>query len=165
MIRRPPGSTRTDPLFPYTTLFRSPCRFRSAESKGLPRRDGQAQCVARRPTAGRARRRTRPGRNASRRRPCPFPSHAFILSPPGSVEMHLARIEPGTGRSHSAFSQFFRIGERLAPTPVALLSPEGIDVGTAGSRQNGSRRRAAGAGVIALAFLRSEEHTSELQSL
>src|SRR3546814_14167840 len=23
MIRRPPGSTRTDPLFPYTTLFRS----------------------------------------------------------------------------------------------------------------------------------------------
>src|SRR3546814_5538250 len=24
MIRPPPGSTRTDPLFPYTTLFRSP---------------------------------------------------------------------------------------------------------------------------------------------
>src|SRR3546814_21200378 len=23
MIRRPPSSTRTDPLFPYTTLFRS----------------------------------------------------------------------------------------------------------------------------------------------
>src|SRR3546814_6601941 len=26
MIRRPPRSTRTDPLFPYTTLFRSPDR-------------------------------------------------------------------------------------------------------------------------------------------
>src|SRR3546814_15352726 len=26
MIRRPPGSTRTDTLFPYTTLFRS-CRL------------------------------------------------------------------------------------------------------------------------------------------
>src|SRR3546814_7282251 len=26
MIRRPPRSTRTDPLFPYTTLFRSPHR-------------------------------------------------------------------------------------------------------------------------------------------
>src|SRR3546814_4152330 len=25
MIRRPPISTRTDTLFPYTTLFRSPC--------------------------------------------------------------------------------------------------------------------------------------------
>src|SRR3546814_20555239 len=26
MIRRPPGPTRTDTLFPYTTLFRSPAR-------------------------------------------------------------------------------------------------------------------------------------------
>src|SRR3546814_4025435 len=26
MIRRPPGSTRTDTLFPYTTLFRSEVR-------------------------------------------------------------------------------------------------------------------------------------------
>src|SRR3546814_3932575 len=26
MIRRPPRSTRTDTLFPYTTLFRSYCR-------------------------------------------------------------------------------------------------------------------------------------------
>src|SRR3546814_2143385 len=26
MIRRPPRSTRTDTLFPYTTLFRSVCR-------------------------------------------------------------------------------------------------------------------------------------------
>src|SRR3546814_1357295 len=29
MIRRPPRSTRTDTLFPYTTLFRSRCRPRS----------------------------------------------------------------------------------------------------------------------------------------
>src|SRR3546814_6096497 len=28
MIRRPPRSTRTDTLFPYTTLFRSPRRHR-----------------------------------------------------------------------------------------------------------------------------------------
>src|SRR3546814_1614623 len=27
MIRRPPRSTRTDTLFPYTTLFRSPVRW------------------------------------------------------------------------------------------------------------------------------------------
>src|SRR3546814_2615801 len=26
MTRRPPRSTRTDTLFPYTTLFRSPCQ-------------------------------------------------------------------------------------------------------------------------------------------
>src|SRR3546814_19496934 len=28
MLRRPPRSTRTDPLFPYTTLFRSVSRLR-----------------------------------------------------------------------------------------------------------------------------------------
>src|SRR3546814_15611953 len=32
MIRRPPRSTRTDTLFPYTTLFRSPYPF------GFPRK-------------------------------------------------------------------------------------------------------------------------------
>src|SRR3546814_8687569 len=40
MIRRPPGSTRTDTLFPYTTLFRS---------EGMAGRDGAEggakQCV------------------------------------------------------------------------------------------------------------------------
>src|SRR3546814_20179884 len=30
MIRRPPRSTRTDTLFPYTTRFRSPARRRAA---------------------------------------------------------------------------------------------------------------------------------------
>src|SRR3546814_1278033 len=34
MIRRPPRSTRTDTLFPYTTLFRSPLR------KGAVRQSG-----------------------------------------------------------------------------------------------------------------------------
>src|SRR3546814_9030497 len=35
MIRRPPVSTRTDTLFPYTTLFRSgpPARFRPLRSR------------------------------------------------------------------------------------------------------------------------------------
>src|SRR3546814_16009487 len=32
MIRRPPRSTRTDTLFPYTTLFRSPCRSAMPET-------------------------------------------------------------------------------------------------------------------------------------
>src|SRR3546814_12209387 len=55
MIRRPPRSTRTDPLFPYTTLFRSipiskdgfPFIARSAgESLGKPRfHDGPAAGV------------------------------------------------------------------------------------------------------------------------
>src|SRR3546814_3561696 len=34
MIRRPPRSTRTDTLFPYTTLFRSPERSMPASGTG-----------------------------------------------------------------------------------------------------------------------------------
>src|SRR3546814_498033 len=41
MIRRPPRSTRTDTLFPYTTLFRSVDGSLAAEF-GLHRDDGQA---------------------------------------------------------------------------------------------------------------------------
>src|SRR3546814_3550186 len=51
MIRRPPRSTRTDTLFPYTTLFRS------------VQRDGRG---AGHPGCGRARRQ-------SRRQPAPLP--------------------------------------------------------------------------------------------
>src|SRR3546814_7251386 len=47
MIRRPPRSTRTDTLFPYTTLFRSgqegDGRGRSAEQE---QRDGQFRAAA-----------------------------------------------------------------------------------------------------------------------
>src|SRR3546814_2724948 len=36
MIRRPPRSTRTDTLFPYTTLFRSGSRCPRADRRGSP---------------------------------------------------------------------------------------------------------------------------------
>src|SRR3546814_1052266 len=39
MIRRPPGSTRTDTLFPYTTLFRSTVVCGSAMAYTWRRRD------------------------------------------------------------------------------------------------------------------------------
>src|SRR3546814_15731077 len=47
MIRRPPRSTRTDTLFPYTTLFRSP-RFHvgKGEPGRLEIRDGLAELLA-----------------------------------------------------------------------------------------------------------------------
>src|SRR3546814_13856886 len=38
MIRRPPRSTRTDPLFPYTTLFRSDRPIPASGSRGAARR-------------------------------------------------------------------------------------------------------------------------------
>src|SRR3546814_9526067 len=36
MIRRPPRSTRTDTLFPYTTLFRSSRHYRKSEKSEHP---------------------------------------------------------------------------------------------------------------------------------
>src|SRR3546814_13471116 len=44
MIRRPPGTTRTDTLFPYTTLFRS--------SLGHRMRVRALQCASWAPSAG-----------------------------------------------------------------------------------------------------------------
>src|SRR3546814_961378 len=57
MIRRPPRSTRTDTLFPYTTLFRS-CRLRLA-----PQRDGHDWLASGSPLA--AERWTRHGQSSA----------------------------------------------------------------------------------------------------
>src|SRR3546814_4293755 len=47
MIRRPPRSTRTDTLFPYTTLFRSPsCRSR-ATTAARPRHEARSASAPR----------------------------------------------------------------------------------------------------------------------
>src|SRR3546814_1522486 len=50
MIRLPPRSTRTDTLFPYTSLFRSQARRGRAESEtrgARPRDQGRADCLDR----------------------------------------------------------------------------------------------------------------------
>src|SRR3546814_9405116 len=44
MIRRPPRSTRTDTLFPYTTLFRSTLRGLSREGSSPPLRRRIVSC-------------------------------------------------------------------------------------------------------------------------
>src|SRR3546814_11983540 len=44
MIRRPPRSTRTDTLFPYTTLFRSQfVREQVNEAKGMPSKEAMVR--------------------------------------------------------------------------------------------------------------------------
>src|SRR3546814_6583585 len=73
MIRRPPRSTRTDTLFPYTTLFRSYADLRPDPSATATDGDGGRhdiplpRCLARRGATGRARSRRRPGRAHWRR--------------------------------------------------------------------------------------------------
>src|SRR3546814_15143999 len=46
MIRRPPRSTRTDTLFPYTTLFRSPIAIEFRTGAIEPERNLRARLVA-----------------------------------------------------------------------------------------------------------------------
>src|SRR3546814_4241439 len=45
MIRRPPRSTRTDTLFPYTTLFRSQRRHQCARHRRQPHAQPETQGV------------------------------------------------------------------------------------------------------------------------
>src|SRR3546814_6846771 len=52
MIRRPPRSTRTDTLFPYTTLFRSPLSLSLRDKRTV---SGRAAAEARQSAAGRQR--------------------------------------------------------------------------------------------------------------
>src|SRR3546814_13427807 len=70
MIPRPPRSTRTDTLFPYTTLFRSSPRSRNLDNDRLSCRPGHRRCLS----EGRRRfRRERSlGRNGRERRLCPL---------------------------------------------------------------------------------------------
>src|SRR3546814_1726751 len=108
-IRRPPRSTRTDTLFPYTTLFRS-----QAPAGGSARR-----C---RRTPGR----WRLCRQARLPQPARKPSRAV----------------PPAGQRRSLASTHVRISCRQSVVPVADILPP-----RAGEKK------------------RSEEHTSELQSL
>src|SRR3546814_1377897 len=52
MIRRPPRSTRTDTLFPYTTLFRSPGRYTCGDAASIGPRVRIRNEPRRDPTAG-----------------------------------------------------------------------------------------------------------------
>src|SRR3546814_6499120 len=52
MIRRPPRSTRTDTLFPYTTLFRSRRPTRQGAAYGLERRGAGGRSPADRARRG-----------------------------------------------------------------------------------------------------------------
>src|SRR3546814_14315802 len=84
MIRRPPRSTRTDTLFPYTTLFRSPPAVRhstsepasgpASESHELTDRHGRhwrhARALRDRRDRGRARRVARLSNDAAHQGPC-----------------------------------------------------------------------------------------------
>src|SRR3546814_14294124 len=83
-IRRPPRSTRTDTLFPYTTLFRS---------RGRVRVDGDAD-VRRRAGAGALGKERRPGRGGPR---------AADRAPDARSEEHTSELQSLMRNSYAVF--------------------------------------------------------------
>src|SRR3546814_13772916 len=103
MIRRPPRSTRTDTLFPYTTLFRSTAgRGRCSPPWRLPPRDACRATTApgsrapprRPPRRARGRGRRRRGRDARWRSPGALPT----TSRPRCPRPRPSRRRRGTSR-------------------------------------------------------------------
>src|SRR3546814_7640183 len=133
MIRRPPRSTRTDTLFPYTTLFRSPTT--ASETREELTRGWCRKCNPGKPGRRRPYGRGRAGRGSA------APERDLLL---------LARPPFG--------GHLLQRGERPRLVGLPALRSTG---------QPGSGEPSAGTEDRALqdAPRRSEEHTSELQSL
>src|SRR3546814_7647678 len=95
MIRRPPRSTRTDTLFPYTTLFRSPSAGQQEVTppSALPKPDSER--------AG-----ARPAlvEFATRRGAC-VPTARAVPAPPGSArsEEHTSELQSLMRISYAVF--------------------------------------------------------------
>src|SRR3546814_13886571 len=127
MIRRPPRSTRTDTLFPYTTLFRS--GDHAAGDKNEPRHGrkdllngrGTAQAVESHPaeniSAGRFCRRPKPPVISWRAVPAPEPERLPVLP--------LRRLLPPADRRlrARARSEERRVGKECVSTCRSRWSP------------------------------------------
>src|SRR3546814_7397516 len=102
MIRRPPRSTRTDTLFPYTTLFRS-CRGGQPHHTRGPDAVGKALSVGRSEYVAQHRQPRAPSFQiwpvpAPRRRACPFLRHRDPRS-----EEHTSELQSLMRNSYAVF--------------------------------------------------------------
>src|SRR3546814_1264791 len=121
MIRRPPRSTRTDTLFPYTTLFRSVAADRDVRDR----------------------------------------LHTTAYGP-GEIAARDRMIDPAASRLE--FEQIDERPRRRADQFGTEFAREFVCVELANHRLNRDRAAIGRIGAVILKF-RSEEHTSELQSL
>src|SRR3546814_7578631 len=154
MIRRPPRSTRTDTLFPYTTLFRSPDFVDDAGDLD-PRREGPRRTDLVAVLDDQRVREVEPRY--------------------GNLQPDLAR--PGCGSGHCSYPQTVGLAGRIAeqrrhhggfdPAGHQLppISVQRRHVGHALATRRSTLIPASLPWQIHHQPIRSEEHTSELQSL
>src|SRR3546814_6357282 len=91
MIRRPPRSTRTDTLFPYTTLFRS---------QGADERGGASEAIIDGPDRKAGRRAGAARRQWLARRPSDYPADC---SSPTRSEEHTSELQSLMRISYAVF--------------------------------------------------------------
>src|SRR3546814_6073306 len=107
MIRRPPRSTRTDTLFPYTTLFRS-SRFAPPPELAHRRSLVPGQCIDRRLVGPRDLRPARAGAPAT-----------ALRYRTGRSEEHTSELQSLVRISYAVFCL-----KKTTPDPTKLLSIE-----------------------------------------
>src|SRR3546814_5643303 len=146
MIRRPPRSTRTDTLFPYTTLFRSIGRVGVRDASRQDR------------TTGRGTRFFSQGlrsMSVDRRRSMVEPAHQHLSI---STQCRLLSIS----RSSYYYAPVPETEDTLAL--MRVIDASFLDMPWYGSRQMVRHLRRGGY-EVGRRRVRSEEHTSELQSI
>src|SRR3546814_17346357 len=121
MIRLPPRSTRTDTLFPYTTLFRSAYSSQSWGDKSLHRRAASIPTMRQTPQLPALRGlspdlETRLPQHPASRRPRPGVGEAGRLTPAGAarnrITLRCSEEERRVGKEYVS-----RIRDRWAPKP------------------------------------------------
>src|SRR3546814_18740517 len=123
MIRRPPRSTRTDTLFPYTTLFRSPRKentvaISAATSRSTPNRSALGKCPQLSPFH-------QARRKLAARRACPVSDRA------SSIRRQIAALTAESARYGTGVGLSLAVG-RSGPGPVT-------QVGRASCRDSGGQ--------------------------
>src|SRR3546814_5203023 len=159
MIRRPPRSTRTDTLFPYTTLFRSPHPRCCLASRTVPAHPREASLLRHRPGLSQTRRAHRLCDQRPRRLGRTGSAQIDQRSGPGhdlSRQAQICRDGPAVIAMTSAApatAPSARIELLTAPLPGKPMLTHVEIHWHEGAREDWFK------------FGRSEEHTSELQSL
>src|SRR3546814_3570852 len=157
MIRRPPRSTRTDTLFPYTTL----CRSRAGPAVAGPRAAIAPGVI------------TPPGNTVLTVMPCSTSSNALVRPSDSSAPFDDAyEARPLTAAVRAEFDAMLTM---RPPAPAATIARPISRIISIGPRALTAIMRSHSAAVVsssssrscrpALLTSRSEEHTSELQSL